>query len=252
MTRIDPRAYCFFQDLAPRPPLDAAFERDYLLYAAKGALRVSVGRDHWVLPPSFAAWVPANTPIVVKIDTPVTTCSVLTTPGFCEGLPGRPSVFQMSPLARQMINYCKNWGNDADHPPQAEPFFLAFLNVCAVLATASVNVKRPTATDPAVQRAIDITEAGLATAIAAGEVARQASMSERSLQRRFRDDVGMSWSEALTQLRMIKAGELLAMGDRSVIEISGEVGFNSLSAFNRAFRKFAESTPTEFRRTLQR
>lgn len=251
MTSIEPRAYCFFQDIAPRPPLDAAFERDYLLYAAKGALRVSVAREHWVLPPSFAAWVPAGTPIVVTMNTPVTTCSVLTTPGFCEGLPDCPTVFQMSPMARQMIHYCKDWGKDTVHPPQAEPFFLALLNVCASLVNDSVNVKRPAATEPAVQRAIDITEAGLATAITAGDVARQANMSERSLQRRFRDNVGMRWSEALTQLRMIRAVELLAIGDLSVIQISGEVGFNSLSAFNRAFRRFAECTPTEFRKTLQ-
>jgi len=252
MTRTDPRAYCFFQDLAPRPPLDAAFERDYLLYAVQGALRVSVGQERWVLPPSFAAWVPAGTPIVVTINTPVTTCSVLTAPGFCAELPDRPTVFQMSSMARQMIQYCRGWGKDADQPTQAEPFFLALLNVCAVLMKDSVNVNRPTATDPAVQRAIDITEAGLATAITAGDVARQANMSERSLQRRFRDDVGMNWSEALTQLRMIRAVELLAIGDLSVIQISGDVGFNSLSAFNRAFRKFAECTPTEFRKALER
>jgi len=252
MSPSEPNAYCFFQDLAPRPPLDAAFKRDYLLYAAKGALRVSVGREQWVLPPSFAAWVPSDTPIVVTIDTPVTTCSVLTTPGFCKGLPDRPTVFQMSPMARQMIYYCRDWGGDVDHPPQAEPFFLALLEVCAVLARESVNVKRPTATDPAVQRAIDVTEADLANAITASDVARQANMSERSMQRRFRDDVGMSWSEALTQLRMIRAVELLAIGDLSMIQIAGDVGFNSLSAFNRAFRRFAECTPTEFRKTLQR
>ncbi|MEM9873235.1 MAG: helix-turn-helix transcriptional regulator, partial [Pseudomonadota bacterium] len=232
MTRTQPRAYCFFQDIAPRPPLDAAFDRDYLLYAAKGALRVTVAGEHWVLPPSFAAWVPAGTPMIVTINTPVTTCSVLATPGLCEGLPDRPTVFQMSPMARQMIHYCRDWGKDTVHPPQAEPFFLALLNVCAVLVSESVDVKRPTATERALQRVIDVTEAGLATAITAGDVARQANMSERSLQRRFRDNVGMSWSEALTQLRMIRAVELLAIGDLSVIQIAGEVGFNSLSAFN--------------------
>ncbi|MEM9010651.1 MAG: helix-turn-helix transcriptional regulator [Pseudomonadota bacterium] len=251
MTRSTPRAYCFFQELAPRLPLDTAFDRDYLLYAAKGALRVSVGSEHWVLPPSFAAWVPAGTQIIVTINTPVTTCSVLTVPGFCDGLPDSPTVFQMSPMARQMIHYCRDWSDDANQPPQAEPFFMALLNVCAVLVDYSVNVKRPTATDPAVQRAIDITEAGLATAVVAGDVARQVNMSERSLQRRFRDNVGLSWSEALTQLRMIRAVELLAIGDLSVVQIAGDVGFNSLSAFNRAFRRFAECTPTEFRKALR-
>lgn len=243
-------AYCFFQILTPRPQLDAAFEQDYLLYAISGALRVSVGGDSWLLPPSFAAWVPAHTEIAVNIDKPVTTCSVLTRPRFCTSLAEEARVFQMSPMARQMIHHCKDWGPDAAHPPQAEGFFLALLNVCADLAIKSVDVKRPTATDPNLRQAIDLTEAHLSDAITAGQIAKQVNLSERSMQRHFPEDVGMTWSETLTQLRMIHAVELLAEGKLSIIQIAGDVGFNSLSAFNRAFRRFAKTTPTEFRKAL--
>ncbi|MFL4470056.1 helix-turn-helix domain-containing protein [Tateyamaria armeniaca] len=246
-----PRAYCFFQDIEPRPPLDAVFDRDYLLYAASGALRVAVARDGWLLPPSFAAWVPANTPISVDIDNPVTTCSVLTSPRFCVSLPDTPTVFQMSPMARQMIQYCKDWGPDAPQPPEAEPFFLTLLNVCAGLVRKSLDVKRPTATDPVLRRAIDLTDVRLAGTITAGEVAHGVGLSERSMQRRFREDVGMTWSETLTRLRMIRSIQLLAHDDLSIIQIAGESGFSSLSAFNRAFRSFAGSTPSEFRKVLK-
>ncbi len=251
MTTDLPTAYCFFQDLEPRPSLDVVFDRDYLLYAVSGALRVTVAGARWLLPPSFAAWVPANTPISVDIRNSVTTCSILTSPRFCARLPDTPTVFQMSPMARQMIQYCKDWGPDALQPSEAEPFFLTLLNVCAGLVTKSVDVKRPTATDPVLRRAIDLTEVRLAETITAGEVARRVSLSERSMQRRFREDVGMTWSETLTRLRMIHAVQLLAEDDLSIIQIAGDSGFGSLSAFNRAFRSFAGGTPTEFRKALK-
>ena len=251
MTTPRPTAYCLFQDLEPRPQLDAVFDRDYLLYAVSGALQVSVAGNSWRMPPSFAAWVPANTPVCVEIDRPLTTCSVLTAPGFCDCLPNEPAVFQMSPMARQMIQYCKHWGPEAQHPTQAEQFFLTLLNVCAELLSKSIDVKRPTATDPTMAQAIDLTEVRLTNTITAGEIAREVHLSERSMQRRFREDVGMSWSETLTRLRMIHAVQLLAAGDQPVIQIAGDVGFSSLSAFNRAFRQFAASTPTQFRKALK-
>lgn len=251
MTNEPPEAYCFFQHLEPRPPLDAVFDRDYLLYAAKGALRVTVAQESWLLPPSFAAWAPAKTRLLVNIDKPVTTCSVLAAPGFCAAFPDRPTVFQMSPMTRHMIRHCKDWGPDAAHPSEAESVFLALLNVCAGLVARSVDVKHPTTTDPAVQKAITFTENRLADRITASDAARAANLSERSLQRRFRESVGMTWSETLTRLRMIRAVQLLAEDDLSIIQVAGEVGFESLSAFNRAFRKFAACTPSEFRAALR-
>lgn len=246
-----PDAYCFFQDLKPRPPLDAVFDRDYLLYAASGALRVTIDGQSWLLPPSFAAWVPAGTPLLAEIRTPVTTCSILVRPNFCTTLPDSPAVFQMSAMTRHMIWHCRDWGADAAHPPQAEGFFLALLNVCAGLVAKSVDVQRPHASDPAIRKAIESTEARLADKVTSGEIARAANLSERSMQRRFAMDVGMTWSQVLTRLRMIRALELLADDDVSIVRVAGDSGFNSLSAFNRAFLQFARCTPSEFRKALR-
>ena len=245
-----PAAYCFFQEIEPRPTFEATFERDYLLYAVSGALRVTVGADSWLLPPSFASWVPAHTRLVVDLAKPVTSCSVLVRPSFCTALPQEPTVFQMSPLARHMIRHCKDWGPDDPQPDEAEGFFRSLLNVCADLAKRSINVKRPLATDPMLQHAIRLTQDRLGEHLSAAEVARASNMSERTMQRKFADDVGLTWSQTLTRLRMIKAVELLADPDLPVIQIAADCGFNSLSAFNRAFRAFSGTTPSEFRRGL--
>lgn len=250
MTDDLPAAYCFFQNLEPRPPLDAVFDRDYLLYAASGALNVSVKGASWLLPPSFAAWVPSGTPLRAEITKPVTTCSVLSRRGFCKTLPDRPIAFQMSAMTRHMIRHCKDWGAETKQPAEAEGFFLALLNACAGLAARSVDVKRPFASEAVLSKAIEITQARLGEPITSADIARAVNLSERTMQRRFSQDVGMTWSQVLTRLRMIRALELLALGDLSVIEVAGESGFNSLSAFNRAFLQFAKCTPTEFRRDL--
>jgi AraC-like DNA-binding protein len=231
--------------------LDAVFDRDYLLYAVSGALRVTVKNESWLLPPSFAAWVPAGTPFLAEIGKPVTTCSILVRPGFCKALPDQPTAFQMSAMTRHMIRYCKDWGRDDAQPPEAEGFFLALLNACAGLASKSVDVKRPFATDAVLNKAIAFTETHLNEPTTAADVASAVNLSERSMQRQFARDVGMTWSQVLTRLRMIRALELLSMDDLPVITVAGDCGFNSLSAFNRAFLQFARCTPTEFRKGLQ-
>ncbi|WP_162652884.1 helix-turn-helix domain-containing protein [Lentilitoribacter sp. Alg239-R112] len=244
-------AYCFFQDIEPRSPLSAVFERDYLLYAVKGALNITIDKQSWLLPPSFAAWIPANTAFIVDIAKPVTSCSVLIRPQFCTNFPEQPSVFQMSELACGMIQHCKRWGAEDVHPPEAEVFFLALLNLCADLVDISVDVRRPYSHEPSIQKALQISEGRLEEALKAADVAKAANLSERTMQRRFSDSLGMTWSQALSRLRMIKAIELLSDTSLSIIQVAGYCGFTSLSAFNRAFLSFADTTPSEFRKRLQ-
>lgn len=57
----------------------------------------------------------------------------------------------------------------------------------------------------------------------------------------------MTWRQSLRRLRMNHAIEALADPQRQITEIAFSVGYNSLSAFNTAFRDFTGMTPTEFR-----
>lgn len=250
MTAAPPRPYCFFQSFTPRPPMDAAFEEDYLLYATQGALTLSIGAQSWLLPRSFAAWIPARTRFRAAISKPVTTCSLLSPRGFSAQMPRHHCVFQMSKLTRAMVENCKDWGKKAFHPPEAELFFQATLETCAGLVARSVDVRRPSATDEAVVRAITFTEANLGMELTLGAVAKAAFLSERNMQRRFTEDLGMTWTQLRRRLRMIRAIELLAASDTPVTTIAADCGFASLSAFNRAFLEFAGRSPTQFRKNL--
>ena len=86
--------------------------------------------------------------------------------------------------------------------------------------------------------------------VTAGEVARAVGWSERTLRRRFAETTGMSWRSYLWESRILKAMALLAEPGPSILAVAGTVGFESVSAFTRAFRAFGGETPTGYRKRV--
>lgn len=245
-----PDAYCFFQEIEPQPPLVGSFDRDYLLHAVKGSLKVEVEGFCWVLPRSFAAWVPSNTKIKVELNKPVTSCSILSKPGFVTGLPRQPITFQMSRLTREMALHCREWGKDALHPPEAEVFFKALLSTCVGLVDSSIDLTRPSSDDPQIARAIAYLELNFDQTITTETLANICHLSVRTLQRRFISELGESWRQTLARLRMISAVECLTDESLSIIQIASKCGYSSTSTFNQNFKAFTSVTPSEFRKRL--
>jgi AraC-like DNA-binding protein len=80
------------------------------------------------------------------------------------------------------------------------------------------------------------------------DLARMAAMSERQLERKFRDILGMPPREFITRNRMKVACEALAYSSRPVVEVALECGFSDQSAFATQFRRAIGITPLKFRR----
>ena len=230
------------------PRTERVFDRDYLLHTLSGAIRVSTPAATWLLPPTFAAWIPAGTPIVLEMPRPVRTASVLYAPGVAGG-PSGTCAFAMSLLAREMARHCRRWGPDcADHGPEAAAFFEALAALVRELAKVPLELWRPHSDDPALARAIRHTEVHAAGPLTVGEVASAAAMSERTLLRRYGEELGLTWGQSLRRVRMIAAIERLLSTDDPVTTIALEVGYASSSAFNAAFRDYTGTTPSDLRR----
>jgi AraC-like DNA-binding protein len=82
-------------------------------------------------------------------------------------------------------------------------------------------------------------------------VARFAGVSVRTLARRFAEEAGMPWRAFLQRARLIAAMEQLAASEASVTEAAFAVGFDSLSAFSTAFRRFVGERPADYRRRFR-
>lgn len=82
---------------------------------------------------------------------------------------------------------------------------------------------------------------------ALAEVARQAGMSTFYFCKMFRKATGLSFTQYLSRSRVEKAKTLLLNRNYRVSEIACEVGFQSLTHFNRTFKRIAGESPTNYR-----
>lgn len=81
----------------------------------------------------------------------------------------------------------------------------------------------------------------------AGEVARAAGLSERTLKRRLAE-CGASYSALLEEARRERATRLLASDALSVEEVADRLGYSDAANFTRAFRRWTGAAPRAWRR----
>ena len=75
--------------------------------------------------------------------------------------------------------------------------------------------------------------------------------SPTHFRRVFREIMGMSPLDFVNNTRITKACNLLRSTNDSILNISGAVGFCSLSSFNRTFSKVMQVPPRDFRKQIQ-
>ena len=83
-------------------------------------------------------------------------------------------------------------------------------------------------------------------------LADAAGVSLSRLHGLFRTHYHATPADVLTRLRIAAARKMLLSSDRQVGEIAYEIGFESLSAFNENFRRYAAISPLKYRQMLSR
>lgn len=248
---MEPEAYCLHKNFDPSGPAVFQMDRHYLLYARAGTIRMESEGQRWTLPPARAALIAAGHPITITILSKLTSASVLFATNFMAPPVQTLSVFDVSPLARELIFACREWGpENGSLTPYSKRIFETLAVVVSDLAQNPSPCVLPVPNSAAVTRALALTEELSSGTPRFEEVARSTGQSSRALARRFAEEMGMTWSEALRRIRMIRAVEELAQSESSVTEIAMGVGYNSLSAFNTAFRDLMGMSPTQYRATF--
>jgi AraC-like DNA-binding protein len=91
----------------------------------------------------------------------------------------------------------------------------------------------------------------------AGEISLQSFAAENGVSlayfsRLFKDEVGVTFSDYLTNIRVERAKELLARGDLRPGEVSALVGYEDPKYFSQIFRRAAGMSPLDYQRSRQR
>jgi len=82
------------------------------------------------------------------------------------------------------------------------------------------------------------------------KVAKAVSISANHLSEKFKQVTGVNFVDYIARTRFEKTCDLLRNSNLRISEIAFAVGFQSLSQFNRVFKKLAGESPTEYRAAL--
>lgn len=217
-----------------------------LQYAFEGSIEVEDAYARHLLPRQLAAWIPAGVVHRTSLHR-VRSGSILLAPAMIADAGERVHIIGVSPLMREMVIAAMRWPLSAPPDDMSRAYFAAFALLCGEWIRVKTDLSLPTATEPALLAAMDHTRANLCGGDMAA-AARAAGLSERTLRRRFRAELGLSWEEYRRRARLLSAVELLTSTRHSVCVIAGQVGFESQSAFAKAFRALLGQSPQLFRR----
>jgi len=223
-----------------------------LVCVEQGEARLLGPAGRWTLPSGFMVYIPAERPYRLVAVLPAQVTLIKFASDEADWRHHGCWTVPIPALAREMIAYSKRW--DAGRHAEDEAAN-AFYRAMGLLFADWFDRKRalwtPFGNAPEMQRAIAFAREHIES-VCVADAASAAGMSERTLRRRFKDELGISWREFVTELKMNKAMDLLRCRGSSVTEAAFAVGFSSLGAFTVAFQDYTGTLPSLFARQKMR
>ncbi len=113
-----------------------------------------------------------------------------------------------------------------------------------------IVVQQQNAEPPVISKAKQFIQEHQTEDLSLGDVAKAVNTSTFYFCKMFKKYTGLNFTNYLSRLRIEKAKNLLLNPNLRVSEIAYEVGFQSLTHFNRVFKKIIGQSPTEYRSQL--
>jgi AraC-like DNA-binding protein len=225
--------------LAPGAGIDAHRHDDHqLVYAGRGVVVATTAAGTWTAPATRAIWVPAHTvhshQAHGELDLHLIGLPADTNPlGLDE-----PTVLIVSPLLRELILACTQ--KAADDRPEHRRLRAVLCDQLRASPQQPLHVPTPTA--PQLKALCGILHSDPADNRTLAALGKAVGASDRTLSRLFKADLGMTFPQWRTQLRLSHALVLLAE-DTPVTVVAHQCGWSSASAFIDVFRRAFGHTP---------
>jgi AraC-like DNA-binding protein/quercetin dioxygenase-like cupin family protein len=223
-----------------------------LEYALVGVAKVETAAGSYLLPPQQAIWIPAGLDHCTTLQS-AHSIALFLDPTLAPAVDDRARVIAVTPVVREMLVYGLRWPIErvtASDEARSNTYFSVLASVIVDGLAHEAPLHLPTTTDPLLARVLALTEATLAT-VTVADVCASAGMSERTLRRRALAGIGMTWQDYVVQSRLLRAAALLAEADTSVLDVANRVGYESQSAFARAFCRWMGDSPSAYRRRMR-
>lgn len=211
-----------------------------LVMPLRGGVTCRVPSGMWMVPPHCGIWVPGG-----MLHSNVATANarlffLFIEPGAAD-LPNRCCTLSLSPLVRELIIEM------ADQPAvaTADSELMTMLLLSALSRMPIEHLHVPLTDEPRLLRIASDLADDPSDRSTMAQWARRVAMSESSLARLVQQETGLSFGRWRQQLQLIIAIRSLAAG-ATVQQVSGDLGYESVSAFITMFKKALGASPAKY------
>ncbi len=215
-----------------------------LIYAAQGVMRVTLQDTFWIVPPARAVWAPPGVHHEIHARGDYSMRTLYVAPEISDRLPQVGRALQVTPLLRELVLRIVKIGMLQDDQALHGGLVQVLLDELTHAQTLPASLILPQD-----RRALAVAERlqkDPSNRLELAQIADGCGASPRTLQRLFRDQTGLRFTEWRRRLRLMHAMELLS-GGASVTVAGLEAGYESTSAFVAAFRREMGFTPAKCR-----
>jgi len=215
-----------------------------LVMALRGGVTCRVPSGMWMVPPHCGIWVPGEMPHSNIATANARLFFLFVEPG-AANLPDRCCTLSLSPLVRELIIEMA----DQSAVARAEGELMTTLLLSALPRMPVEHLHLPLTDDPRLARIASTLADDPTDRATMAQWASRMAMSENSLARLVRRETGLTFGRWRQQLQLIIAIRNLAAG-ATVQQVSGDLGYESVSAFITMFRKALGKSPAKYLRDL--
>jgi AraC-like DNA-binding protein/ligand-binding sensor protein len=147
----------------------------------------------------------------------------------------------------------KAWERNPLIPPDKYNAIVRLLSFFAEQLSSLANqlvLERQNAEPPLVQRAREYIDKHKTEPLSLTDVAKAAGASVFHFCKVFRKSTGLKFTDYMARVRLEDARTQLVNPNKRISEVAYDVGFQSLTQFNRMFKRVFGQSPTEFRAHL--
>ena len=226
-----------------------AHSKGQLLYAEEGVTRLYTPTGSFLLPSKHCAWIPAHMIHMVISSSPnlfLRTLYFKIEPTLTHHFYAQLSVFQVSPLLREMIVYTERWAETTTASNEELSFLQTLKMILPDLQGEAFGLQLPASEHPTIKVCIQYLLENLSEKISVEETAKKFNLSTRTIARLFQQELNMSFTSYLKIARIIKAIEYLSLPNASVSETAYKVGYESVPTFSNNFFEIVGRRPQSF------
>jgi AraC-like DNA-binding protein len=164
-------------------------------------------------------------------------------------LPGQHDTAIPVRLGDRLIGFLQTGGAKTDCARQhgAVVKLLTIFAQHLSMLSNQVVVRQENSEPPVITRAKEYILEHQTEELSLGQVAKAVNISTFYFCKMFKKVTGINFTDYLSRVRIEKSKNLLLNPNLRVSEIAFEVGFQSLTHFNRVFKKILGQSPTEYR-----